>query len=451
MESQAAEFLLSPEGRAVVESLAGMTSGTDSLAMGQFLRKQYPCLNPAYLAAAVELRFARLRAREKFSRADEMFFTREALEQASGEGVAAHRAGRFSGLDRVCDLCCGIGGDAIALGNVCEELTCVDRDPARVAFCRENLRVYGLDSGLRRNDRNLNGQNRNDRDSTGKSQDDRDSAGKSQDDRDSAGKNLNDQDSFRPWQKNRITVIEADVFEMVEQIPSFNGVFIDPSRRIGGRRVKRLETMDPPMQVVEDILGRACGGCAKLPPGLDIREIAIGHELEWVSTGTGLKEAVLWTGSLIRAEVTVTLLHRGVSITDREVPRESPRIAGSGAYLYEPDPAMIRSGLLAGVVVSKGMWLLDENIAYTSSNDRIDDPFFTGYRILDSFPFTMKRLRSYLQDRHAGPVTIKKRGFPLEPEEVLKKLALTGDRAVIIVLTRIGNHHQVFVVEALER
>ena len=46
-----------------------------------------------------------------------MYFVRAALEQASPEVVAKHRARRFAdlGCQQIADLGCGIGGDAIAL------------------------------------------------------------------------------------------------------------------------------------------------------------------------------------------------------------------------------------------------------------------------------------------------------------------------------------------------
>src|SRR5204862_124898 len=68
-------------------------------------------LYPAELArAALETALLRQRARAKFSHADAMYFTREALEQASGEAVSRYRAERFVPFGRVGDFCCGIGG-----------------------------------------------------------------------------------------------------------------------------------------------------------------------------------------------------------------------------------------------------------------------------------------------------------------------------------------------------
>ena len=86
----------------------------------------------------------REKARVKFTRADEMFFTREALEMASAEPVARYRAGRFAAFGTVADLCCGIGGDAIGLASAGLAVVAVDRDPLRVRMAEANLAAYGL-------------------------------------------------------------------------------------------------------------------------------------------------------------------------------------------------------------------------------------------------------------------------------------------------------------------
>ncbi|MFC1511884.1 hypothetical protein ACFL5H_01655 [Candidatus Latescibacterota bacterium] len=386
MDVHAATFLLSGEGRKL---LATLPKGGDPLETGRILRKRYSDIPPAFLSAAVELSMARERAAGKFTRASDMFFTREALEQATDERVAAHRAGRFAGFGEVLDLCCGIGGDAIALGRVAGHLAAIDRDPVRVLFCRENIRIYEVSA----------------------------------------------------------TVTEGDIREMSGLIPGFDGVFIDPSRRRGGRRISRATAMEPPLEVALNIVARAKGGAVKLSPAIDPRGIGIDHEIEWISTGSGLKEAVVWTGRFIQARVSVTLIHKGVTLTDREVLPVRLTTADVGGYLFEPDPALIRSGLLDGKAASSGMWRIADRIAYMSSDVHIADPFFTCWRVLDSFPFGIRRLNERLRGMGAGPVTIKKRGFPLLPEEVLEKLRLTGDRPVTVILTRIGDRHRAFIVE----
>ena len=77
------------------------------------------------------------RAREKFSQAERMFFTRKGLEQATDEQFAAYKASRFSDAGRVADLCCGIGGDLLALAAAAAAVA-FDLDPVACLLAEAN-------------------------------------------------------------------------------------------------------------------------------------------------------------------------------------------------------------------------------------------------------------------------------------------------------------------------
>ncbi len=389
MDDRAAHFLLSDAGRTVLSSIGEGTG--DTLTIGTRLRKHYTDIDPAFLAAAMELADARRLGVRKFTRARDMYFTRESLEQATGENVAAHRAERFSGLESVCDLCAGIGGDSIALGKVVTHLTCYERDPVRSLFCRENLAVHGI----------------------------------------------------------TVRMIEEDVGEQVANLQNFDAVFIDPSRRRGSKRTRSLYDMEPPLRTVEKILRMVPRGAVKLPPSTTRSTLSFSHELEWISTAEGLKEAVAWTGDFPRAEISVTLLHRGVSLCDHELPVGEPPITPAGAYLYEPDPALIRSELLGRKAASLGMSLISRDIAYMTADDFVDDPFFRAFRTVASMKFNLRRLEQTLNDMNVGNITVKKRGFPMLPEEVIAKLRLRGAASATVILTRELDVHTAFIVEPI--
>ncbi|MGC1282672.1 MAG: methyltransferase domain-containing protein, partial [Streptosporangiaceae bacterium] len=132
--------LLSPDGRELLDRLAGERVGPDrALELAQALRGRYP---PDLVAAALTQQELRVAALAKFSRAEEMLFTRAGLEQASSEITSAHAAARYPAAGPVADLCCGIGGNLIALGSRCPVLA-VDLDPVSLAFARHNATVYG--------------------------------------------------------------------------------------------------------------------------------------------------------------------------------------------------------------------------------------------------------------------------------------------------------------------
>src|SRR5437773_2986917 len=116
-------------------------SGADTIGLLSRLRKDLSAERAHLVVEQIELR---LRAREKFSRAGQMFFTRKGLEQATDEQIAACKTARFSGGEPIADLCCGIGGDLIALAER-GPTRGVDRDPAVAFLAAANVAAHGVE------------------------------------------------------------------------------------------------------------------------------------------------------------------------------------------------------------------------------------------------------------------------------------------------------------------
>ena len=138
--------LLTPPGQELLALLAAEPDGGGTpLALAVRLRRQYPADLVAAATAQHELRLA---ARAKFSRAMQMLFTRAGYEQSSSEPIARYRAARFGAATRVADLCCGIGGDLLALAAGREALA-VDRDDVHARLALHNAAVYGQAANVR--------------------------------------------------------------------------------------------------------------------------------------------------------------------------------------------------------------------------------------------------------------------------------------------------------------
>ena len=124
------------------------------------------------------------------------------------------------------------------------------------------------------------------------------------------------------------------------------------------------------------------------------------------------------------------LFHRGVQNVEITTPRN---------WLFEPDPAVLRAGLVQDLAIDLNATMLDETIAYLTMDERSETPWGRYWKILDWMPFQLKRLRRYLIEHGVGHVTVKKRGFPMTPEELIARLRLRqGDLSRILVMTR---HH----------
>ncbi|RMD78469.1 MAG: SAM-dependent methyltransferase, partial [Chloroflexi bacterium] len=63
--------------------------------------------------------------------------------------------------------------------------------------------------------------------------------------------------------------------------------------------------------------------------------------------------------------------------------------------------------------------------------------FVRAWPIITWLPFQLKRLRALLRDLNAGPVTVKKRGSPLDTTTLAHQLSGNGNRRLVVVLTRL--------------
>ena len=73
----------------------------------------------------------------------------------------------------------------------------------------------------------------------------------------------------------------------------------------------------------------------------------------------------------------------------------------------------------------------------------------TAYAVNDWFPFQLKRLRGYVRERRVGQLTIKKRGSPLDPDQLRRQLRPGGDNALTLFLTRLRGEPVVIVADPL--
>ncbi|MBW8739234.1 MAG: methyltransferase domain-containing protein [Streptomyces turgidiscabies] len=369
--------LLTPVGRALLDEVRG-TEPARELAVATRLRREHPA---ELVSAALGQERLRQRAVAKFGAEDagRMFFTANGVEQSTRASVAAYRAERFRelGVTSVADLCCGIGGDALALARAGIRVLAVDRDPLTAAVARANVEALGIG--------------------------------------------------------DLVEVREADVTD-VDTTP-YDAVFVDPARRGGRGRIFDPEAYSPPLSWAVEAARKAPLAALKIAPGVPHEAIPADAGAEWISDGGDVKEAVLWFGTepgVVRA----TLLPRPRVLVGRGLP--NPHVRAVGRYLYEPDGAVIRAHLVAEVAEEVGGGLIDETIAYVTADELRDTPYASVYEITDELPFGVKRLKALLRERGVGVLTVKKRGSAVEPEELRRMVKPRGAGAATVFLTRVA-------------
>jgi hypothetical protein len=239
------------------------------------------------------------------------------------------------------------------------------------------------------------------------------------------------------------TVVQADVTTLRPR----GVVFADPARRLAGRRGFDPASWSPPLEQV--LSWPTTGLGVKVAPGIDYDALPAGLEVEVVSLGGDVKEAMLWGGSLRRgAARSATLLPSGATLTSSAT--EPPPVRAPGGYLLDLDGAVVRAHLVAEAAALVDGWLLDPTIAYVSAQEPVPTPFGRWYRVLEVLPFSLKGIKQALRARDAGPLTVKKRGTAVEPETLRKQLKLTGSREATVVLTRQAGRQVCLIVEPLK-
>ena len=402
MPSDAISPLLTLDGWELLSSL-GPYREADSLKLNETLRKAGH--SPELVAAALTQARLRSKAEAKFGEfAHQMLFTQAGLEQATRLSIAALHAQRFTtaNITSVADLGCGLGADSLAMASLDIAVTAVEMDEITAACTTVNLMPFPHAKVI---------------------------CGKAE---------------------------EAD-------LSGIEGVWLDPARRTtntsGTTRLFDPEAFSPPLSFVESLAERGLAVGVKMGPGIPHEAVPETAEAQWISINGDVVEAGLYFNQLARPGIHRSALvigkHGSAELTSAEKYeplKQNAELGPVSNYLYEPDGAVIRAGLVADLARSLGAHLLDEHIAYLSSEEAIDTPFARGYKVLEVKPFNVKALKSWVKTNKIGVLDIKKRGISVTPEELRRQL-LTGSgkgpNKATLILTRIGEDRVAVVVEPL--
>lgn len=393
------DFLLSPRAQQALAQLGQADlSEAQTVPLLAGLRHTF---NPGEAGALLTLARLRQRAAGKFPQAERLYFTVEALEQATAYVIAQHRA---AWLDRhappgpILELGCGIGGDTLALAQH-RPVIAYDTSPARLRFARANAEVLGL----------------------------------------------SDRIDFRlaDWTE----VMRAD------SLPAAAAVFADPARRIQGRRVFSLHEMQPPLNALLGVQKQIPAAGVKVAPGVQDGEIPANCGVEFISHEHICKEAILWFGPLRRATTgRWAAIHSGEQWRRIDASLRPPPVGPlvAGQYLHEPDPAVIRAGAFVELCEMLDAHLFDSQIAYLVGDlpgaGSAAQSFVQTFRIEEILPGSLKQLNLRLQALGVGQVELKKRGSPIEPESLRPRLKLVrAGRDAVVILTRQGDRRLILL------
>ena len=382
-------WLIGEEAARWLERVAEETSHQAILpAYVKTLRRDLGITRTSLVLEQVQLRN---RAAEKFSHAEQLFFTPKGFEQATDEVLACYKARRYSAGEPVHDLCCGIGGDAFGLLQRCP-VQLVDREELSLFFARENVRRLG----------------------------------------------------------GAATSCSGDVTTLA--LPSGEAWHIDPDRRSTGPRTTRIELGEPGVETLNRLLASNPRAGIKLAPATDLpvdwRERC---QAEWIETRGECRQLVAWFDTLATSsgKQTATVLDRlshATSFTG-EADLPVPTTDQLGKYVYDPSPALLAAHLLGAWCEEQHLQALAGRSLYLTNNTPLSSPLLQTFRVVDLLPLDIPQLRSYVRVRGIGTVEIKQRGLGITPESLRPQLNLQGEEVAVILLTEIGKLKRAIVCQ----
>ncbi|MEZ0357782.1 class I SAM-dependent methyltransferase [Mycobacterium sp. SA01] len=231
-------------------------------------------------------------------------FTDDALQQATAEPVARHRAARLAGAV-VHDATCSIGTELAALRSTAAVLVGSDIDEMRLAMAHHNVPDVALCRA----------------------------------------------DALHPVSRDAVVLLDPARrsggrrrFDPRDYVPPLDALY-DAYR---GRST-----------VVK---------CAPGIDFEAVAELGFEGEIEVTSAGGSVREACLWSPALATPGVRrrACVLDRGEVVTDAD-PDDCPT-RPAGRWIVDPDGAIVRAGLVRHYAARHGLWQLDPEIAYLSGD-----------------------------------------------------------------------------------
>ncbi len=337
----------------------------------------------------------RKKAHQKFGDGN-WWVTQRSLEQATAWQIASLKANWF-GDDLVHDLCCGIGGDSVALARR-GDIVALDSDPQLVEYVRRNLAQL--------------------------------------------------QTPF----KHSVRCCDVMQFELSTNA----SVHIDPDRRPAGKRTTRPDDYLPPLNEIVSRLKNSRAAIVKLAPAATI-EIQNTHQC-WLSLcGTVREQSMLFGETMHRAGVEASSVSawkvNALGEANSFKPSESFRSefdsvdysAKPGMVLVDPDAAIRAAGLTVAYAAIHELKTLGGPAGFLTSDSARDESVIDELRKMSIVGRVAwigsaddRKLRKEFRAHNWHAHAVKVRGTGHDPAVLTKRLRGCGEIPVTLWLGRVG-------------
>ncbi|MDG2422958.1 MAG: hypothetical protein P8M22_03155 [Phycisphaerales bacterium] len=335
------------------------------------------------VSAALELAEARRRAIGKFEQPENLIADRVGLEQATGSLIANYKAERIkdSGFDQISDLCCGIGGDAMAMAARMDVIG-FDMDPLKCW-------MTGVNAGC-------------------------------------------------CTQCGDITSMEIPPGP-IHIDPSRRDSDLSQRRHNPDSWSPSADALTSLVRSHPDAVIKMGPGIDQDKLTFRSHE----SEVEFISNEGSLSQAILWTGGLSTAMRRATRCGPDGHLTiSSDVPEHPPLASTDWAdtWLHVPDPALERAELLGMICREWNMFEPASGLGLLVADQPARTPWLIPYHVVDKLPWRMDKIKSWLKAHDSGAVEIRTRGRAIEDvDKVRAGLQGHGSQAWTIFGLRLGD------------
>lgn len=370
------DFLFSDDAsRAFSEVLSDQEFGKNLIQITKKLRKEFSPQQTSQILQQYELR---QRAKSKFTKSENMFFLRKQLEQATNEVISFYKSRRFEKMNRVVDLCCGIGGDAIGLAEN-RNLTIVDLDLDVVSFAERNVEAYGFS----------------------------------------------------------VIPTACDVMEV--NVATFDAFHIDPDRRVDGNRSTKSEFFCPEKQQLEAMSKSNPNFAMKLAPAT--RSWLDNCEREFIGFDRECKQQVLWSGVLsTQSGIRATSLDRSGNPIDSFFEEVADSNDGDiltsehKRFIYDPHPCLVAARLVNAFGRRNSLSRLTHDTVYLTGDQMIQNSLVQCFELIESCVLDESLIKKLLEKYDVGELELKKRGVELDVMKRFSKLKCIGSKRATLIM-----------------
>jgi hypothetical protein len=332
--------------------------------------------------------------KEKNPYGQHLIFDEKGIEQSSSWKMAEYHGKKTEKYASIADLCCGIGVDLLHLAKKKERIYAVDTDAQKIIAAKYNVNAFYPDI--------------------------------------------------------KVGFLQQPAEKFFQKV---NAVFIDPDRRFFDKRIIEPEMMNPPLSAILKLTKITPDVMIKLSPVFAYQKLRLEQDytLEFISENGNLKEILVCMGNFIKPGINkiALLLNENVILDDSMQRRE--KISSLQSFLFEPDSAVIRSGLVQQCAAILQLDRINEQLALLTGDYFQLTKLGTYFIIKEAFIYQLKRLQTYLSDKQIGDLEIKTRGFPIPVETFRKKIKLHGkNQATLFIIRHSDKHFCIFCVRVKE-